>query len=236
MAFLAALLLSACSTTPTAVPASASHAQSRVGDVIRSELITPGFCNAPGAGALSAVVRVATLTGNDGSGVVIASNRVLTAAHVVTDERQALVLIGDEYRDASVIAVDVQSDLAMLDVDTEQLPVLPLARTGLFEHEPVWTVGFPLALDQVAHAGHYQHHVDGAIYTSASTNAGGSGGGLLRCDDGEFELAGMIRGYGAYWRGGELLRIKDLSISVPADTITEFALRSGVPLARNAHF
>lgn len=187
-------------------------------------------CTHPDADVLDSIVRVASVDGADASGVVIASDRVLTAAHVVENHYRALVYIAGVYRDALVIATDPSTDLALLAVDTGHLQPIRVSHNTLLIEEPVWTVGFPLALDQKTSSGVYQNHVNGAIYASASTNAGASGGGLLRCGKGDYELAGMIRGYGAYWREGELQRIEDLSISVPAEIIASFALTAGIEL------
>ncbi|MFK8018033.1 MAG: serine protease [Gammaproteobacteria bacterium] len=190
----------------------------------------PQQCDRPNNTTLSSVVRVATTDGSDASGVVIAYDRVLTAAHVVDDNPNALVYINGSYRPARVMARDLANDLALLSVNTQQLEPIRISSNHLFSAEPVWTVGFPLAMEQTANYGRYQQHVNGAIHSSASTNAGASGGGLLRCASGAFELAGMIRGYGAYWDAGELRRIEDLSISVPADTISNFAVSAGISL------
>ncbi|MEM6639984.1 MAG: serine protease [Pseudomonadota bacterium] len=188
------------------------------------------FCTRPGTKALASVIRVATDSGSEASGVVIAQDRVLTAAHVVDDSNTVLVYINERYEQASVIARDLTNDLALLSADTQQIEPIRISRRHLLSAEPVWTVGYPLALDLKTNSGRYQQHVNGAIHSSAGTNAGASGGGLLNCESGEYELAGMIRGYGAYWRDGELHRLEDLSISVPADTISAFANNAGVGL------
>ncbi len=188
------------------------------------------LCDEPNNETLSSVIRVASTDGSDASGVVIARNRVLTAAHVVDNNPNALVYINGAYRPAQVMARDLANDLALLSTNTADLAPIRISSNSLFISEPVWTVGFPLALEQTANFGRYQQHIDGAIHSSASTNAGASGGGLLRCTHGDFELAGMIRGYGAYWDAGELHRIEDLSISVPADTISDFAMSAGISL------
>lgn len=190
----------------------------------------PQHCNSPGTETLSSVIRVATHSGSEASGVVIARNRILTAAHVVRDESDVLVYVQGVYRPAMVVARDRENDLALLMADTGALQPIRISQRHLLTAEPVWTVGYPLALELTTNFGRYQQHVDGAIHSSAGTNAGASGGGLLHCESGEYELAGMIRGYGAYWHAGELRRIEDLSISVPADTITSFAMSAGIGL------
>lgn len=222
------LALTACVTPPAQTPASQSPPPASALSVTHIEL--PQTCEHPNRETLESVVRVASLDGSDASGVVIAYNRVLTAAHVVNDSYDAFVYIDEHYRPARVLAHDYVNDLAVLAVETGTLRPIRISHDHLFQEEPVWTVGYPLALEQTANFGYYQQHVNGAIHASASTNAGASGGGLLRCADGHFELAGMIRGYGAYRRGDQLFRIEDLSISVPADTIFDFALSAGIGL------
>lgn len=228
LAILIPLVLGACVTPAPVQPATETavakpHPQNAF-------FSFPKDCNGPTTQILDSVVRVASTDGSDASGVVIAYDRVLTAAHVVNDSYRALVYIGGHYRQARVLARDLANDLAMLAVQTDGLRPIRISSEHLFQEEPVWTVGFPLALEQTANLGYYQQHVDGAIHASAPTNAGASGGGLLRCAGGAFELAGMIRGYGAYRRGDQLYRIEDLSISVPAETISDFALSAGIGL------
>lgn len=63
---------------------------------------------------------------------------------------------------------------------------------------------------------------EGALYTSASIDSGQSGGGLLSCNDGAWEMLGMLRGYGAYLQGGHYVKIENHSVSVAAATINQF--------------
>jgi hypothetical protein len=57
------------------------------------------------------------------------------------------------------------------------------------------------------------------VYASAGVDFGHSGGGLLRCEGGRHELAGIVKGFLAYRRGGRLERIPDRSVSVGAASI-----------------
>lgn len=184
----------------------------------------PKICTSPNHHVLSSVLRVATGDGGDASGVVVAENRVLTAAHVVVDAGIALVQVDEEYQRATVLAVDQGSDLALLSVNTGQLQPMQLSHKDLNSYEDVWAIGYPLALNQVTTHGFFQNEAQGRLYTSAPINAGASGGGLIRCRNGEFELAGLIRGYGAYRVGDELIPLHDLSIHTPADQIQSFVL------------
>lgn len=184
------------------------------------------LCQSPDDRILSSIVRVATGDGADASGVVVAGNRVLTAAHVVDDTNLALVHVDNGYRKAEVIALDPSLDLALLAVDTGKLQPLRLTSLDLYDYERVWAVGFPLALDQVTTRGFFRSESDGRLFTSAPIDAGASGGGLMRCREGVFELAGVIRGYGGYWSGGELIPLHNLSIHTPAEQIQRFVLRT----------
>ena len=186
-------------------------------------------CGSPQAYHLASVVRVSSSDG-ESSGVVVARNYVLTAAHAVSDGQSLSVLVDQSYRAAQIAAFDREKDLALLRVETDELPSLPLSKTELAEDEPVWSVGFPLALQMQVNQGRYQQHVGGSIYASAATDAGASGGGLLRCDQGRHALAGMIRAYAGYWHQGRIEPIRDLSISVPSSAIVDFALNAGLRL------
>ncbi len=190
----------------------------------------PKRCDTPDEQILASVVRVATSDGGDASGVVVSSNLVLTAAHVVIGADYTLVRVSDEYRHAMLLGIDDTSDLALLAVDTGTLQPLRLTHLDLSNYEEVWAIGFPLALEQVTTHGHVTDESQGRIFASAPINAGASGGGLMRCRDGVFELAGLIRGYGAYRIGDQLVRLEDLSIHTPADQIQQFVLAHGLDL------
>lgn len=186
-------------------------------------------CGQPQGYALDAVVRVASSDG-ESSGVVVASDYVLTAAHAVEDGKELLVWVDGRYEEALLIAFDQKHDLALLYVETRGLPSIEISNVDLSEKEPVWSVGFPLALQMQVNEGRYTQLRGGSIYASAATDAGASGGGLLRCDNGRHVLAGMIRAYAGYWDHGSIKPLRDVSISVPARAIVEFAHNAGLAL------
>lgn len=189
-------------------------------------------CHAPGLVTLDSIVRVAALEtgGGDASGVVIAPNLVLTAAHVLGGEDVGLVYIGQQYRQALVLGRDVQSDLALLGVGTDLLIPISISRNVLADDEAVWAVSYPLAQQQITTRGQFFYYREGGLLTSAAIDAGSSGGGLLRCINGEFSLAGMIRSYMAYYRQGKQVMVPERSISVPAETIEAFVHLNGFEL------
>lgn len=191
-----------------------------------SELI--GSCDTPHPEILRSVVRVAAGGTGDGSGVVVSQGLVLTAAHVVNESPHHTVDIGNGFQPAALLALDEVADLALLRVDTENLQPIRLSFASLEPTETVWASGFPLALEHVTTSGEFTGTgQSGRLFSSAPINLGVSGGGLLRCVDGEFTLAGMIRGYGAIWKGDQLIHKRDLSISVPAYQIESFIYRNG---------
>lgn len=178
-------------------------------------------CQLPDEKIRSSVVRITALDGSTASGVIIAKNRVLTVAHAVEDATSAMVEVDGKLQAATVLGTDTENDLALLAVATSDLLPMPVSRTVLRESEAVWAIGYPLALEQKMSLGLYQNMFNGRLYTSAHINSGSSGGGLLRCQAGAFELAGVVHGYVAQRAGANYVNIGD-STSVPARKIKDF--------------
>ncbi|MGI9286329.1 MAG: trypsin-like peptidase domain-containing protein [Pseudomonadales bacterium] len=178
-------------------------------------------CQLPDEKVRSSVVRITALDGSTASGVIIAKNRVLTVAHAVEDATSAMVEVDGKFQVATVLGTDTENDLALLSVATSELAPMPVSRTLLRESEAVWAIGYPLALEQKMSLGLYQNMFNGRLYTSAHINSGSSGGGLLRCQAGNFELAGVVHGYVAQRAGTNYVNIGD-STSVPARKIKDF--------------
>jgi S1-C subfamily serine protease len=220
---LAALLLAACATPGPepqliTIPAVASVPE----------------CVQPGLDTRASIVRVATDVGARGSGVVIGHNRVLTAAHVVVDARATRVALAEpgDYRPASVLGLDATADLALLETDTGDVAAMPITHRALALYEDVWAIGFPLALDMAVSQGRYQHAANGKLYTSAWITSGVSGGGLVRCNHGAYELAGIMRDYVAFLRGDAYVNASQ-STSTPAESILAFIRRIDPPPDRS---
>jgi len=175
----------------------------------------------------AAILSVATNDGSYASGVVIAPNRVLTAAHAVSGADQTFVRVNRYFRDASLITMDLEKDLAVMHVDTGDVQPIRLSSRKPIKDEPVWAVGYPHARFKTTSVGTFQDIHEGVLHTSASIDAGESGGGLLACDKGDFVLAGMLRGYGAYHQDGKYIKIENHSVSVTAQDIERFVQFSG---------
>src|SRR5919202_1748482 len=78
-----------------------------------------------------------------GSGVVVAQDRVLTAAHNVRADQAIVVFSGGERSSASVEAIDADRDLAVLAVDTGAID--PVEAVPAADHVSVGTPVFAVA-------------------------------------------------------------------------------------------
>lgn len=224
---LLSLLLSACASNTHSALYSSDNSQ-EINSARYAELYKT--CSPDNAMALASVVRVANFDteGGDGSGVVIAPNVVLTAAHVLDHQESGLVYIGSQYKKAMVLGRDTSADLALLMVGTENIEPIPLSRRGLRSNEAVWAVGYPLALAQSTTYGEFLRYRNGGLLTTAEIDAGSSGGGLLHCENGQVRVAGMIRSYMAYYKDGVPVRLPGRSIAVPASAIEAFVALHGL--------
>lgn len=217
---LAVVMASLAMSTPAALAERADRGGIRFLDQQRLSLST---CAKPDFQTLQAILPVATASGSKASGIVFDENRVLTAAHAVADGGQLFVRIGDAYRSADLMLIDKKNDLAVLSVDTQAIRPLHISG-GLepIEFQPVWAAGYPGAQAMMTSFGVLQDYHEGALHASATIDSGQSGGGLLACTDGAWELLGMLRGFGAYLDGDHYVKIQNHSVSVAAATIQQF--------------
>ena len=183
-------------------------------------------CHWPNNQILDSIVPIESGENSHASGVVVSNNLVITAAHVLEDYYDTAVEINDALYLASVLLVDKEADIALLSVRTDNLYPIPLSKYDLYESQEVWAAGYPRAQSLHTSAGNFVSKKAEAIHTSAGIDSGESGGGLLSCEHGEFVLAGMLRGYGAYRTERGLVRLEDYSISVAASDI-KFTLDLG---------
>ncbi len=178
-------------------------------------------CELPDPATRESIVHIKASRGSTASGVVIAQDRVLTVAHAVDPNSKLAINIQGAFVEAELIAIDETTDLALLAVPTGSLKIIPLSAEPLRVEEPVWALGYPLAKKLRLSLGLYQSIYNGRLYTSTHVNSGVSGGGLLRCDAGQFVLAGVVHGFVAQVKNQQYINIGD-STSVPAATIQRF--------------
>lgn len=136
-----------------------------------------------------------------GSGIVVTRDGyILTNNHVVEDAERVRVTFTDNREfDAKVIGKDPQSDLAVLKIEADNLPVLPLGDSERMRvGDVVLAVGNPLGVGQTVTAGivsaknRASSLGDGSfedfIQTDAPINRGNSGGALVNTNG---ELIGI---------------------------------------------
>ena len=135
-----------------------------------------------------------------GSGVIVRSNGVIvTNAHVVKGADTYRVELGDRREfEAELIALDEQSDIAVLQIDTkgERLPVLKFAAADDLEiGDLVLAIGNPFGVGQTVTSGIVSAlartnvtELSSFIQTDAAVNPGNSGGALVNMNG---ELIGV---------------------------------------------
>jgi S1-C subfamily serine protease len=79
----------------------------------------------------------------EGSGFVIAPNRVMTSAHVVAGGDGMTVSVGGEERAATVVSYDPKTDLSILDVPDLQAPPLAFAEAEAPKGTDAVIMGYP---------------------------------------------------------------------------------------------
>lgn len=126
-----------------------------------------------------------------GSGFIISQDGyILTNNHVIKDADTITVRLADEREfTAEVIGTDPQSDLALIKIDGENLPVLPLGNSDAIEvGEWAIAIGSPFELKQTVTVGVISAKgrtrvgivdYENFIQTDAAINPGNSGGPLL---------------------------------------------------------
>ena len=129
-----------------------------------------------------------------GSGVIVsADGYILTNNHVVEGADELKILLTDDREfTAKIIGTDPKTDIAVIKVDAENLPVVTLADSGKIRvGDVVFAIGNPLAIGQTVTMGivsakgrnvHILDEVQGYedfIQTDAAINMGNSGGALV---------------------------------------------------------
>ncbi len=129
--------------------------------------------------------------GGLGSGVIIsASGYILTNNHVVEGADEIEVILNDSRRTkAKVIGTDPETDLAVLKIELDKLPVIVLGNSDALQvGDPVLAIGNPFGVGQtvtggiVSALGRNQLGIntfENFIQTDAAINPGNSGGALV---------------------------------------------------------
>jgi Do/DeqQ family serine protease len=134
-----------------------------------------------------------------GSGVIIDDlGHVVTNNHVISDAASILVQLSDSRAaQAQVVGRDPDTDLAVLKVDLDSLPTMPLGRSDTLRvGDVVLAIGNPVGLSQTVTQGIVSATGRGLgvatfesfIQTDAAINVGNSGGALINT---EGELVGI---------------------------------------------
>jgi len=174
----------------------------------RSLIWLPGFVAAVLASVLSgslgardfadSLVKVRAVAGDgsesNGSAVVIATNLLATACHVTREAKTIEVTHGAQTWDATVESGSLAHDLCLVSVPNLDLsPAAIRGSASLQVGERVIAAGFPgggdLTVRNGVVEGLYAYDGGQVIRTSATFNAGASGGGLF---DAEGALVGLL--------------------------------------------
>jgi len=155
-----------------------------------------------------------------GSGFIISNNGdIVTNYHVVKDASEILVRLSDRRQYvAEVIGYDERSDLALLNIDAEDLPTVKFGSTDKLEvGEWVLAIGSPFGFEHSVTAGIVsatqrslpQDNYVPFIQTDVAINPGNSGGPL-------FNLKGEVVGINShiYSRSGGFM---GLSFAIPVE-------------------
>jgi serine protease Do len=135
-----------------------------------------------------------------GSGVIISSDGyIVTNNHVVAESRDLLVILPDSREfPAKVVGADPETDLAVIKIQAEDLPVIPWGNSSsLAVGQYVLAIGNPFALNSTVTLGIISGLDRGGmglarfedfIQTDAAINPGNSGGALVNTQG---ELVGI---------------------------------------------
>lgn len=159
-----------------------------------------------------------------GSAVIVsADGYLLTNNHVVASKDNIRAVLWDgRTTDATIVATDPDTDLAVLKIDVDQLPFARLARDQSLQiGDVVLAIGNPFGLGQsvtmgiVSALGQERLNLGLASYeylvqTDAAVNTGNSGGALVNA---EGELVGINTAMFGRGRGAE-----GISFAVPVET------------------
>ena len=125
-----------------------------------------------------------------GSGVIVrADGYILTNNHVIAQAEHIVVALHDGRRaEAKVIGTDPDTDLAVIQIELDKLPVLPFKLSGNEVGDVVLAIGNPFGVGQTVTQGIISatgrsdlgiNTYEDFIQTDAAINPGNSGGALI---------------------------------------------------------
>jgi len=125
-----------------------------------------------------------------GSGVIVrADGYILTNNHVIAQAEHIVVALHDGRRaEATVIGTDPDTDLAVIKIELDKLPVLPFKLSGNEVGDVVLAIGNPFGVGQTVTQGIISatgrsdlgiNTYEDFIQTDAAINPGNSGGALI---------------------------------------------------------
>lgn len=171
-----------------------------------------------------------------GSGVIMSSNGyIITNKHVVDNPDQILVALQDgSIFDVLLVGSDALTDLAVLKIDAENLPVIPINKFRVTHvGDVVLAIGNPYNIGQTVtqgiisatgRVGLSSTRRQNFLQTDASINSGNSGGALINS---EGELVGINT---LSFSAGQGVSSEGLSFAIPtalATKIMEKLIRDG---------
>ena len=167
-----------------------------------------------------------------GTGFVVGSNGVIvTCAHVVDGTEKIDVVIGGQTYPATVLHSDSTLDLAVIKIEANGLPVLPLANSDQLQlGQPLRVIGFPLSdvlgtgikITQGSVSGIVDRDGQRQIQTDATINPGNSGGPV-------FNTRGEVVGIASAKLAGGA--ISQVGFCVPSSTLSGMLQKQGIVLA-----
>ncbi len=167
-----------------------------------------------------------------GTGFVVGSNGVIvTCAHVVDGTETIQVVIGGQTYPATVLHSDSALDLAVIKIEANGLPVVPLANSDQIQlGESLRVIGFPLSdvlgtgikVTQGTVSGIVDKDGQRQIQTDATINPGNSGGPV-------FNTRGEVIGIASAKLAG--VAISQVGFCVPSSTLSGMLQRQGIVLA-----
>jgi serine protease DegS len=158
-----------------------------------------------------------------GSGVIIdAAGHIITNQHVIEGSERIRVLLADgREAAAAVVGVDRDTDLALLKISLDNLPVMPLGRSDrVAVGDVVLAIGNPFGLSQTVTAGIVSATgraelgvamFEDFIQTDAAINDGNSGGALVNTRG---ELIGINTAV-----LGRNLNAEGIGVAIPVDLV-----------------